>query len=63
MPADHRTQKEWISKTVDHVDNNPKPLVPVLQEFKELIEGNTRIYKHVSAMYEEIPHKSVRVLS
>lgn len=46
-----------MAKTVEHVDNNPKPLVPVLQEFKDLIESNTVVYKHVSAMFEEVPNK------
>ena len=31
----------------------------MIQEFKDLIESNTRIYKHVNAMYEEVPDKKV----
>lgn len=36
---------------------DPKDLHPVLKEFKELIEGNTRIYLLVNSMFQEIPAK------
>jgi phosphatidylserine decarboxylase len=57
MPTDHRIHREWLKKTVQHVDNNEQQLVPVLQEFKELIEGNTRIFMLFNSMFEEIPVK------
>jgi len=57
LPADNRIHKEWLKKTVDHVDNNGKKFVPVIQEFKEFIEGNTRIYLLFNSMFEEIPAK------
>lgn len=42
LPSDHRTQQEWLSRQVDHVDKQhkagkKKPLSPALQEFKELV--------------------------
>ena len=38
-----------------HVVEKPTELHPVLQEFKALIEGNTRIFMLFSSMFEEIP--------
>ncbi|KAF2625870.1 hypothetical protein BU25DRAFT_105035 [Macroventuria anomochaeta] len=57
LPADHRHIKDWISDIIEHVDKNPKGLHPVIKEFKELIEDNTRIYLLVNAMFEEVPSK------
>lgn len=49
--------KEWLGGVIDHVDNSPKDLHPVLKEFKDLIEGNTRIYLLFCSMFEEVPKK------
>jgi phosphatidylserine decarboxylase len=56
-------QHEWLSRQVDHVDKQhragtKKPMSPVLQEFRDLIEGNTRIYMYFSQMWEEVPRKA-----
>jgi phosphatidylserine decarboxylase len=39
------------------VEKHPQQLVPELQEFKQLIEGNARIYMLANSMFEEIPVK------
>ncbi|KAI4134702.1 MAG: hypothetical protein LQ347_001306 [Umbilicaria vellea] len=57
LPQDHRVHKEWLGGIIDHVDKNPKKLHPVLKEFKELIEGNTRIYLLFSCMFDQVPKK------
>lgn len=51
--------REWLRRAVDHVDKNPdKELIPVLQEFKEFIEGNERIYMYFREMWDDIPRKA-----
>ncbi|KAH9901717.1 Phophatidylserine decarboxylase-domain-containing protein [Xylariomycetidae sp. FL2044] len=58
LPADHRVQHDWLSKQIAHVDKHgAKELVPVLQEFKEFIEGNPRIFMYFNEMWEEVPRK------
>ncbi|KAI1445063.1 Phophatidylserine decarboxylase-domain-containing protein [Annulohypoxylon stygium] len=58
LPADHRLQHEWLKKQIGHVDRaGTKELIPVLQDFKRLIEGNSRIYMYFNQMWEEIPLK------
>lgn len=57
MPADHQLHKQWLHEQVKHVDAHPKELAPVLKEFKDLIETNTRIYMYFTAMFEEVPQK------
>ena len=57
LPQDHRVHKEWLDGVIDHVDGNPKDLHPVLREFKNLIERDTRIYLLFSSMFEQVPNK------
>ncbi|RYP05787.1 hypothetical protein DL764_003556 [Monosporascus ibericus] len=43
---------------VEHVDKHPKKeLIPVLKEFKDLIETNPRIYMYFTEMWDEVPLK------
>lgn len=57
LPADHRVHKKWLSGVIDRVDGKPQELHPVIREFKEFIEKNTRIYLLASSMFEEVPSK------
>lgn len=57
LPADHRVQKQWLSDTIKHVDNNPKEYAPAIKEFQEFLESNTRAYYQCNAMFEELPNK------
>lgn len=40
-----------------HVDSNPKKFHPVIEEFRDLIEGDTRLYMMFNSMFKEIPTK------
>ncbi|KAI4911872.1 hypothetical protein J4E90_006689 [Alternaria incomplexa] len=57
LPADHRVHKKWLAGIIERVENNPQELHPVLREFKDMIENNTRIYMLINSMFEEIPTK------
>lgn len=57
VPVDSRVQKEWLQKQVEHVDNNPKELVPVLKEFKDFIETTPRMRMLFTQMWTEVPNK------
>jgi phosphatidylserine decarboxylase len=57
LPQDHGVHREWLQTIINHIDNKPKELHPVLREFKHLIEGDTRIYMLFSSMFEEVPSK------
>ena len=49
--------REWLGGIIDHVDQNPKELHPILEEFKDMIEADTRIYLLFSSMFMQIPKK------
>ncbi|KAH0497659.1 hypothetical protein TgHK011_004948 [Trichoderma gracile] len=58
LPADHRVHREYLRRVTDHVDKHPdEKLTRALQELKELIESNSRIYMYFTQMFEEIPNK------
>jgi hypothetical protein len=59
LPADHRIQHEWIQRQIKHVDSRsgPTKLSPVIQGFKDFIEGNPRIYMYFTSMWDEVPRK------
>lgn len=49
LPADHRVHHEWMDRQIKHVDANPQKLIPVLQDFKDFIEADPRIYMYFVA--------------
>lgn len=57
MPKDHRMHRQWLNGVIDEADGRDSALHPVLEDFKKLIEGNTRIYLLFSSMFEQIPRK------
>lgn len=57
MPADYKAHREWLSGIIDHVDSKEHTLHPVVQEFQELIETNTRVYQLIEGMFKEVPRK------
>jgi phosphatidylserine decarboxylase len=57
LPQDSRIHRAWLAKAIAHVDQNPKALHPVLQDFKKAIENSTRLTMLFSSMFDEIPKK------
>ncbi|MCJ1474949.1 hypothetical protein MMC13_003609 [Lambiella insularis] len=57
LPQDHRVHQEWLDGIVKHVEDNPKELHPVVTEFKDMIEGETRLYLLFTSMFQQIPSK------
>lgn len=58
LPHDQRSHREWLGGVIAQVDRDPdEQLHPVLQEFQELIENNTRVWMLFSSMFEQIPNK------
>ncbi|KAB8069537.1 Phophatidylserine decarboxylase-domain-containing protein [Aspergillus leporis] len=55
LPKDYRIQQEWTKKVARDTLANPKPLHPAVQDLKDLIEGDSRIYLLANGMYDDIP--------
>ncbi|KAJ5273830.1 hypothetical protein N7478_008955 [Penicillium angulare] len=57
MPADHEAHKRWLRGVIQEVDKKDGQLHPVIQEFKDMIENNTRVYMLLEGMFAEVPKK------
>ncbi|KAL9125562.1 MAG: hypothetical protein Q9217_005253, partial [Psora testacea] len=57
LPQDHRVHQEWLSGIVNDVENSAKELHPVIKEFRDIIEGETRLYLLFTSMFDQIPNK------
>lgn len=54
MSQDKRHHHKFLHDTIEKVDENPKELVPVLKEFKEMVDKSTRLYMLFNNMFEEV---------
>lgn len=59
LPADHRVHRQYLADVVQHVDSGKTSptLTPALEEFRQLIEGNSRVYMYFVQMFDEVPNK------
>lgn len=57
LPSDRLTMDNWMKKQVIETDLDNTPLLPVIQEFKDLIEGDPSIFMLFNQMFSQVPHK------
>ncbi|MBN6743345.1 phophatidylserine decarboxylase associated domain-containing protein, partial [Acidithiobacillus sp. MC6.1] len=57
LPGDAGLIQKWVHEMIEHVAAHPKPFLPIIQDFQELIEGDPAIYMLFHSMYAEIPPK------
>jgi phosphatidylserine decarboxylase len=43
-----------VNQTIKHVDDHPKELLPVMKEFKETVEKDSRLYMLFNAMFDQV---------
>ncbi len=58
LPSDQKTLNEWKEKLVQDADGEARkrPLFPVIQELKTLIENDPELYMLFTQMFTQIPH-------
>lgn len=57
LPRDQGVLEAWLSNLIAHVEHKPKPLHPIIEDLKALIEGDAEIYMLFHQMFEQVPHK------
>lgn len=57
LPSDQATLDDWMDDLIAEAGENKSPLSPVVQEFKDLIEGSAELYMLFNQMFEQIPLK------
>jgi len=57
MPRDRKVVERWLARMIEHVTDNPKPLHPIIEDFKDLIEGDPEIFMLFHMMFDQVPRK------
>ncbi|HTI70605.1 MAG TPA: phosphatidylserine decarboxylase family protein [Candidatus Limnocylindria bacterium] len=57
LPSDQATLEKWLGHLIAETEKENKPLLPVIQEFKDLIEGDPEIYMLFHQMLAQVPHR------
>ena len=57
LPSDQTVLEKWMEELIREAKESKKPLHPVVEEFKDLIEGDPEIYMLFHQMFEQVPKK------
>lgn len=59
LPSDQKTLNEWRSDLIRETDNSAgkDELLPVIQEFKDLIENDPELFMLFTEMFNQVPKK------
>ena len=58
LPSDQQFLNKWIADLIEETEISNRSLLPVIQEFKALIEGDPEIYMLFSRMFDQVPNKA-----
>lgn len=57
LPSDQRFLQKWLEGLVEEVNDTTKPLHPVIEAFKEVIEHDAELFMLFTQMFEQVPAK------
>jgi len=55
LPQDNKVIDEYMGRLLAETENSTEPLLPVVQEFQDMIENDTILYMLFSSMFTEVP--------
>jgi len=55
LPSDQLFLDQWMAKLTEETESVTEPLLPVIQEFKEIIEEDPQLYMLFSQMFAQVP--------
>ena len=58
LPSDQAVLDKWMLQLIAEVDSHNSKLLPVVEEFKNLIESDPEIYMLFNQMCEQVPNKA-----
>ncbi len=56
LPSDQSFFDQWLAKLVEGTESVDGSLLPVIQEFKELIEEDPQLYMLFNQMFDQVPN-------
>ncbi|SDL09604.1 phosphatidylserine decarboxylase [Maridesulfovibrio ferrireducens] len=58
LPSDQQVLNDWRADIISQTDGSSKVvLLPVIQEFKDLIESDPELFMLFTEMFKQVPHK------
>lgn len=57
LPSDQAVLEKWMEALIKEVDAEAKPLLPVIEEFKGLIESDPEVFMLFNQMFTQVPRK------
>ena len=57
LASDQKILNRWVDERILEADKDNRPLLPVIKEFKDLIEGDPELLMLFTQMFEEISAK------
>jgi phosphatidylserine decarboxylase len=57
LPSDQGVLERWLADLIEKVERKPKPLHPVVQGLKELIERDPDVFMYFHEMFTQVPHR------
>ena len=58
LPSDQAVLNAWMKDLIARAETGDDELLPVVAEFKELIESDPEIYMYFHLMYDQVPHSA-----
>ena len=56
LPSDQLFLDQWMAKLTEGTESAKEPLLPVIQEFKKIIEEDPELYMLFNQMFDQMPH-------
>jgi len=56
LPSDQKILNQWVKDLIRDTDADSRPLLPVIQEFKNLIESDPELIMLFTQMFEQVPN-------
>jgi len=57
LPSDEETLDNWLGDLIAEVEKNEAPLIPVIREFKDLIEEDPEVFMLFNLMFTQVPYR------
>lgn len=57
LPSDQTVLENWLKELIEELEGVEKALVPVVEEFKDLIENDPTVYMLFTKMFNQVPNR------